>query len=94
MAYNLRYHPKVRKIDIPKLDQKIKATIKGAIEKRLCTHPDRYGKPLQRTLKGYWKLRIGDYRVVYRIRQEEIQILAIAHRKEVYQRVKMRDHEF
>jgi mRNA-degrading endonuclease RelE of RelBE toxin-antitoxin system len=42
MTYNLRYHPKVKKIDIPRLDQKIKATIKEAIETRLCTQPDRY----------------------------------------------------
>ncbi len=87
MAYIWRYHPKVKKVDIPKLDRKMKATIKKAIEERLCTQPDRYGKPLQRTLKGYWKLRVGDYRIVYRIRQKGIQILAITHRKEIYQRV-------
>ena len=90
MPYTLRYHPKVKKLDIPKLDQRLKATIKEAIETRLCSQPHRYGKPLQRTLKGYWKLRVSDYRVVYRIRQEEILILAIAHRKEVYGRAKKR----
>jgi mRNA interferase RelE/StbE len=93
MAYILRYHPKVKKVDIPKLDRKMKATIKRAIEERLTARPDRYGKPLQRTLKGYWKLRVGDYRIVYRIRQKVIQIQAIAHRKEVYQRVKTRENE-
>jgi hypothetical protein len=29
--------------------------------------PQEYGTPLRKTLKGYWKLRVGDYRVVYKI---------------------------
>jgi mRNA interferase RelE/StbE len=49
-----------------------------------------YGKPLQRTLKGYWKLRVGNYRVVYRISRRDILIFGIIHRKDVYKRVKRR----
>jgi mRNA interferase RelE/StbE len=41
--------------------------IKRAIEERLATQPETYGKPLQRTLKGYWKVRIGDYRVFLKL---------------------------
>lgn len=90
MKYSLRYHPKVKQNDIPKLDQKMKGTIKRAIEERLQAEPSRYGKPLQRTLKGYWKLRVAEYRVIYRIREGVIQILAIVHRKNVYEKVKSR----
>ena len=60
--YKLLYHPDVKKIDLPKIDKKNKATIKKAIEERLAVQPESYGKPLQRTLKGYWKLRAGDFR--------------------------------
>jgi mRNA-degrading endonuclease RelE of RelBE toxin-antitoxin system len=49
-----------------------------------------YGKPLQRTLKGYWKLRVGSYRIVYKIEHENIIILGIIHRKTVYAKIKNR----
>jgi mRNA interferase RelE/StbE len=62
--------------------------IKRAIEERLAAQPEAYGKPLQRTLKGYWKLRVGNFRVVFKITGDEILILAIMHRKKVYSQVK------
>ena len=49
------------------------------------TNPDRYGAPLRGSLHGYWKLRIGDYRAVFRIAGDEIIILAILHRSRVYE---------
>ncbi|MBS0154305.1 MAG: type II toxin-antitoxin system RelE/ParE family toxin [Nitrospira sp.] len=44
----------------------------------------KYGVPLQKTLKGYWKLRVGDYRVVYKLEKDGVLILAVRHRKTVY----------
>ena len=90
MPFKLSYHPDVKKVDLPKIDAKAKAMIRRAIEERLVTHPEIYGKPLQRTLKGYWKLRVGDYRVVFKISGDEIHILGIIHRKEVYERIEKR----
>jgi mRNA interferase RelE/StbE len=75
--YKLLYHPDVKKIDLPKIDNQNKAMIKRAIEERLSVQPEAYGKPLQRTLKGYWKLRVGDFRVVFKIIGDDILILAI-----------------
>ena len=88
--YKLIYHPDVKKVDLPKIDKKNKATIKKAIEERLAVQPEAYGKPLQRTLKGYWKLRVGDFRVVFKTIEDEILILAIMHRKNIYSQVKKR----
>ena len=88
--YKLLYHPDVKKVDLPKIDKKDKATIKRAIEERLASQPEVYGKPLQKTLKGYWKLRVGDFRVVFKIVGEEVIILAIMHRKNIYTQVKKR----
>ena len=90
MMYKLIYHPDVKKIDLPKIDKKNKATIKKAIEERLAVQPEAYGKPLQRTLKGYWKLSVGAFRVVFKIIGDEILILAIMHRKNIYSQVKKR----
>jgi mRNA interferase RelE/StbE len=84
VPYSLRYHPLVKSEDLPKIDNKTKETIKKAIETRLITAPQNYGEPLRKTLKGYWKLRVGDYRVVFKVQAKEILILAIIHRKYVY----------
>ena len=84
MAYHLVYHADVEKVDLPRIDEKNKSMIKRAIEERLTTQPEVYGKPLQRTLKGYWKLRVGEYRVVFKLRGNELRILGIIHRKKVY----------
>jgi mRNA interferase RelE/StbE len=45
---------------------------------------------LRKTLRGYWKLRVGDYRVIFKIVAEEVWILGIIHRKQVYEAIKKR----
>ena len=90
MAYSLTYHPDVKRTDLPKIDGRNRKIIKKAIEERLTTKPEAYGKPLRRTLKGYWKLRIGDYRVVFKASAETVRILGILHRKDVYSLIQKR----
>ena len=90
MPFELRYHPDVRNIDIPALNKKLRDRIKKAIETRLTTEPQRYGEPLRKTLKGYWKLRVGDYRIVFKVVKHEVWILGIIHRKKVYDRINKR----
>ena len=87
MAFELRYHPDVRDVDIPKLNETLKKRIKKAIEERLSISPHQYGEPLRKTLKGYWKLRVGDYRIVYKVEGNEVWIFAIINRKDVYTKV-------
>jgi mRNA interferase RelE/StbE len=84
VPYSLRYHPLVKGEDLPKIDVKTKERIKKAIETRLAIAPQDYGEPLRKTLKGYWKLRVGDYRIVFKVQAEEVLILGIIHRKDVY----------
>ena len=45
------------------------------------------GIPLTGNLAGLWKLRIGDYRAIYQIKNEEliILILRLGHRKNIYE---------
>jgi len=47
------------------------------IRERLSTEPDRYGAPLRGELKGYWKLRVGEFRVIYEIRKEDVMVLVV-----------------
>jgi len=84
MAYRLLYHPAVRDEDVLQIDAKLQGRIRRAIEQRLATEPSYYGEPLRHRLKGYWKLRVGDYRVIYRIVAQEVWIFTIGHRKEIY----------
>ena len=88
--FSIIYHPDVKKQDIPKLNADVRDRIKKAIETRLMTAPQEYGEPLRKTLKSYWKLRVGDYRVVFKVDGNEILILGICHRKEVYPSVEKR----
>ena len=94
MDFRLLYHPDVKKVDLPKIDSRNKEIIQRALEERLSRQPQRYGKPLQRTLKGYWKLRVGDYRIVFKMAGKEIQILGIIHRKDVYRQVDLRIKDY
>ena len=64
--------------------------IRRAIEDRLKTQPEIYAKPLQRTLKGYWKLRVGEFRVVFKIFGNELRNYGIIHRKRVYRGIEKR----
>ena len=91
MAYSLIYHADVKNTDLPKIDNKNKAMIKRAIKERLATQPEKYGSPMQRTLKGYWKLRVGDYRVIFKISGYDIFILGIMNRKSVYSQINKRE---
>jgi mRNA interferase RelE/StbE len=43
--------------------------------------------PLRGTLKGYWKLRVGDYRVVFKVAGQEVWVLTILHRRDVHDAV-------
>lgn len=81
---DIRYHPLVVKKDIPKLASAVAIKIRSSIETKLTNRPEIYGQPLRGTLKRYRKLRVGDYRVVFEIRQRAILVLLIAHRKDVY----------
>jgi mRNA interferase RelE/StbE len=84
--YALEYVERVAKEDIPDLPRTMRDLIKKAIELRLQADPVSFGKPLRYSLKGLRSMRVGDYRVVYRIdgKAKKIIISAIKHRKDVY----------
>lgn len=84
MPFSLKYHPDVKTVDLPLIDNKMKQRIKKAIEEKLVVSPQDYGQPLRKTLKGYWKLRVGDFRIVFKVVESEIRILGIRHRKDIY----------
>ena len=90
MPFTLHYHPTVRVEDLPLIDRKTKNRIRKAIEERLQTAPHDYGEPLRKSLKGYWKLRVGDYRIVFQVIEFEVWIPGIRHRKSIYRDIDAR----
>ena len=84
--YTIDYLDSVVGEDIPNLPKTAKNMLKKAIEERLQIDPIGFGKPLRYSLKGHRRLRVGDYRVVYRIEpnKKNVVIIAIKHRKDVY----------
>ena len=90
VKYSLIYHELVIKHDIPKLSKILKTEIKNSLEKKLMFAPELFGKPLRKSLKGYWELRVRDYRVIYRIEKNNVKIFFIEHRSIVYRNVRMR----
>jgi len=88
--YKVRYHYLVVENDIPKLDSFWRKEIKGAIEKKLTTAPETFGEPLRRSIRGYRKLRVGDFRVIFKIENRVVKILIIKHRSVIYREVHKR----
>ncbi|HLD64324.1 MAG TPA: type II toxin-antitoxin system RelE/ParE family toxin [Candidatus Peribacteraceae bacterium] len=85
MTYRIEYTEHIDQSRLKKLPQKTLLVLKKTIERKLSTAPETFGKPLRRSLRGYRSLRIGDYRVIFRIEGKTVKIFLIAHRSIVYQ---------
>ncbi len=73
---------------LKKLDKEIARMIIAWIEKNLdgTNNPREKGKGLSHDKKGIWRYRIGHYRVLANIRDDELIVLVIelGHRKDIY----------
>ena len=89
MAHRLLYLPGAVR-DIRELPAAVAERARRGLE-RLAENP-RLGKPLQGELRPFWSYRVGDYRVVYEIRDDELVVLVVmlGHRREVYERARRR----
>ena len=86
LTYRLEYLRAVVEDDIPAVPKSAKRQVRRAIENKLTTHPFELGKPLRYSLRGARRLRVGDYRVIYRIEPPGVVLVVkIGHRREVYE---------
>ncbi len=83
VKYIIKYNPGVLREDVPRLGV-AKKRIEMAILTKLQTNPAHFGKPLRDDLKGYRKLRVGDFRVIFWIDKTTVKIEKIGHRSKVY----------
>jgi len=63
--------------DFKRIDRQGRQKIIKAIRKKLTVDPENYGKPLRGELKGFWKLRVGEYRVVYSINKCRVEVYVV-----------------
>ena len=74
--------------EFKKLDRYTQRMLKVWIDNNLvgCTNPRQHGKALTANKSGQWRYRIGDYRILCEIQDNELIILAltVGHRREVY----------
>ena len=82
MASRVVYKASIER-DLRRLDKPAARRILDKIEQDLATNPDR-GAPLSGELRGLYRYRVGDYRIVYSKIPEGILILRIGHRKDIY----------
>ena len=79
--FEIRFTPRFLK-KIKALDREVQVQILREVN-ILKTNPY-VGKPLRGEWKGIYSLRIGDYRVLYQIRENVVFLLVVGHRKRIY----------
>lgn len=84
--YELRFRPAALR-QLRKLDPQVARRIKDATD-GLCADPRPHGARALTGRHGWLRIRVGDYRIIYEVRDGELVLLVIqvGHRSEVYER--------
>ncbi|MEA3358301.1 MAG: type II toxin-antitoxin system RelE/ParE family toxin [Thermodesulfobacteriota bacterium] len=88
MIWRVEVDERARK-ELRNLDRTAQANILNYLRERIATNEDprRFGNPLRKNLSGFWKYRIGAYRVICDIVEDvvTVRVIRIGHRKDVYE---------
>lgn len=87
MAWTIEYSDTALK-KLQKLDRQSSRAVADYMDERIANaeNPRDFGKALTGSLKGRWRFRVGDYRVICSIKDDRLVVLVIdvGHRREVY----------
>ena len=87
MNYDVKFSERALKA-LKQMDKYQAKIILAWINKNLvgCSNPRQHGKALTGAKKGYWRYRVGSYRIIAEIDdcRISINIINAAHRSEVY----------
>lgn len=87
MAWKISFTKNALK-QLKKLDKPTARLIVGFLEEKIAGTSDarKYGHALIGDQKGRWRYRIGDYRVLWELRDKELLVVVITlgHRREIY----------
>jgi len=85
LAFNIKYKKSIER-DLSRLDKKeARRRILDKIEKDLSERTESY-PVLKGEFAGLRKMRVGDYRVIFAVIDNDILILRIGHRREIYKK--------
>jgi mRNA interferase RelE/StbE len=84
LAYNIVYKKSVQR-DLKKLSKAEAHRVLNQVEEELSKNAETY-PVLKGQFAGLRKYRVGDYRVIYAILGEDVLVLRIGHRKDVYKK--------
>ena len=78
MKYKVIIREKAEK-QLNKLDNSIKLKIMRYIKQNLnkTDNPKKFGKALRYNLKGFWRYRVENYRIIVKIEESELVILVV-----------------
>jgi mRNA interferase RelE/StbE len=82
LAYNIVYKQSIER-DLKRLAKAEARRLLNHPEKELSKNPEKYPM-LKGPFAGLRELRVGDYRVIYALINNDVVILRIGHRREVY----------
>lgn len=89
MAWTIEFDPAALK-ELRRLDKPVEERILKFLRERIAKldDPRQIGARLQGTLSGFWKYRVGDYRLICSLKNERLVVLVlrVGHRREVYKR--------
>jgi mRNA interferase RelE/StbE len=71
-------HNVIRRLH-PELKRKLRAALSDILKDPTC------GKALKDELEGFWSLRLGRSRIIYRLAESAIEVVAIGPRESIYE---------
>ena len=87
MTWRVEWLPEAQK-QLRRLDKPVQDQILTYCRKRLATNEDprRFGTELVGNLGGFWRYRIGDYRIICEFENECLLVMVVeaGHRRDIY----------
>lgn len=85
MAWKIEFARSAEK-ELSKLDRPVAQRILRFLRDRVAEDPRSVGEPLKAELSGFWKYRVGSYRLYADIQDENVTLLVVkvGHRRHVY----------
>lgn len=87
MAWTVSFSKTAEK-QFNKLDRQLQLAIRNYLRERIApaADPRQFGKALTAELKGLWRYRVSDYRIICEIQDQRLVVLVvkIGHRGDVY----------
>ena len=85
MAWQIKFIPKIEK-QLRKIPVQDVKKIFNFLKKEVAQNPRSRGKPLKGQLREFWRYRVGDYRILVKIKDDQsiVLVIKIRHRKDIY----------